>query len=353
MRPVGYYVHHHGAGHWQRGCAVARRLGRPCTLIGTVEADTAATAPVPVLRLPDDRVDGGFAGLDGESGRPAAFHYAPLGHRGVRDRMAAIARWASAVDPALLVVDVSVEVTLLARLLSVPTVVLRLAGERTDPPHLEAFRSADALVAPFSEMLEAPGTPDWVRAKTLYAGLLSDRVPTRPDPTADDGRIVVVLGRGGQGRPLSDLAEAAAAVPDRAWHVLGEVDGPGPSNLHLHGWVANPAAHVARAAIVVGAGGDGTLGLVAAAGKPFICLPEPRPFDEQVVKARALAGCRAAIVREVWPNDWPAVVAEAAALDPAAITGLVRPDGPGWLAAEIEAVADRMDARRSERSIVR
>ena len=76
-----------------------------------------------MLRLPDDRLDGGFAGGDGEADRPLAFHYAPLGHPGVRDRMAAIARWAAEADPALLVVDVSVEVALLARLLAVPTIV--------------------------------------------------------------------------------------------------------------------------------------------------------------------------------------------------------------------------------------
>ena len=72
----------------------------------------------------------------------------------------------------------------------------------------------------------------------------------------------MVLGRGGESAlRASDIAAAAASVPDRDWHVLGEVDGVAdaalPPNLHLHGWVADPAAHVARAAIVVGAAGDG------------------------------------------------------------------------------------------------
>ncbi len=354
MRPVGYYVHHQGAGHWQRGCAVASRLGRPCRLIGTVDA-AVDSAPVPILQLPDDRRDGGFAGVDAEPNRPLALHYAPLGHPGVRDRMAAIARWIAEADPALLVVDVSVEVALLARLLAVPTIVVRLAGDRTDPAHLEAFRSAEALVAPFPETLEAPGTPDWVRAKTLYAGLLSPlRAPV--SVPVEDGRIVVVLGRGGARLSVSDVAAAAAAVPDRPWHVLGEVDLASPTalppNLHLHGWVADPGAHVASAAIVVGAAGDGVLGLVASAGKRFVCLPEARPFDEQVVKARALVRCHAAVVRERWPADWAAVVAKAASLNPAAIAALVRPNGLGWLVGRIEAIADRFDARRSERPIV-
>lgn len=357
MRPVGYYVHHQGAGHWQRACAVASRLGRPCTLIGTFTTEQAERAPAPILDLPDDRSDGSFAGADREAERPLAVHYAPLDHPGARARMAAIARWAADTDPALLVVDVSVEVTLLARLLSVPTLVVRLAGNRTDPAHLEAFRSAEAVLAPFPATLEPSETPDWVRAKTLYAGLVAaDALP--PPPVArDDGHVVVILGRGGERRPLTDIVAAAVAVPGRSWHVLGEVESPPdaalPANLHLHGWVADPADHVRRAAIVVGAAGDGVVGLAAACAKRFVCLPEPRLYDEQVVKARALAECGAAILRETWPADWPTLVAQAERLDPAIIAGLARPDAIGWIAQQIEAMAGRRDARRSEGPVVR
>lgn len=356
MRPIGYYVHHQGAGHLERGCAVQSKLARACTLIGTIDRASLGSATISVLPLPDDRIDGSFAGADRETDGPFAFHYAPLGHQGVRHRMAAIARWAADTDPALLVVDVSVEVALFARLLSVPTIVVRLAGNRTDPAHTEAFRSAAALVAPFPEALEARETPDWVRAKTLYAGLLGPTDTMR----GVEGRgttVLVVLGRGGERRPVSDLVAAARSVPDRAWHVLGELDdgllAPLPPNLHLHGWVADPAAHVACAAIIVGAGGDGVVGLAASHAKRLVCLPQPRAFDEQVVKARALAHGGAAVVRETWPVDWPAVIDEAAALDPAAIASLVRPDAFGWLAGTIDAVAARFDARRSERPIVR
>ncbi|WP_204327890.1 hypothetical protein, partial [Proteus mirabilis] len=80
-----------------------------------------------------------FGGVDGEAERPLALHYAPLNHPGLRARTARIAAWAARTNPALLVVDVSVEVALFARLLSLPTLVVRLAGRRDDPPHLEAF----------------------------------------------------------------------------------------------------------------------------------------------------------------------------------------------------------------------
>ncbi len=342
-RPVGYYVHHQGAGHLHRALRVARRLDRPVTLLGTGLAGTDAT----ILDLPDDRLSAAFAGEDGEPERPASFHYAPLGHDGVRGRMARLAGWMAEADPALVVVDVSVEVALLARLLSVPTVVVRLAGERVDVPHLEAFRAATRLVAPFPAALEAASTPDWVRRKTLYAGLLAERPAALGE---GDGRVVVLLGRGGGGPSGADLVAAARAVPDRAWHVIGlggaEMAEAAP-NLHLHGWVDDVPDRLASASVVVGSGGDGVVAAVAAAGKRFVCLPQDRPFREQAAKAEGLARIGAAIVRDVWPAAaaWPALLAEAERLDPARLAALVPEDAFGALAGAIGAVADGSDLR--------
>ena len=350
-RPIGYYVHHQGAGHWQRACAIARALDRPCTLLGTIAEADARTAPGAVVALPDDRIaDAGFDGCDGAGGRPASLHYAPLGHPGLRTRMARVAAWIEAADPVLMIVDVSVEVAMLARLLSVPTLVVRLAGLRTDPPHLDAFRGAERLIAPFPEALEADGTPDWVRDNTLYAGFLgADPEPVR---APEDGRVVVVFGCGGAGGALPRLAEAARAVPDRDWHVLGptsdaEADPRLPANLHLHGWVGDVAARLAPAALVVGGGGDGLVAAVAAQGKRFVCLPEPRAFDEQAAKAAALARLGAAVVHEGWPAaaDWPALVSRGLGLDPGVIARLAVPDAVPRTAGAIAALARTIEAR--------
>jgi UDP-N-acetylglucosamine--N-acetylmuramyl-(pentapeptide) pyrophosphoryl-undecaprenol N-acetylglucosamine transferase len=336
-RPIGYYVHHQGAGHWHRACAVAAALDRPCALIGTFVGLDTAGAPGPVIDLPDDRLAAGFDGRDGEAERPMSLHYAPLAHSGLRARMARIAAWAAEADPALLVVDVSCEVALFARLLSLPTLVVRLAGTRTDLPHLEAFRSADRLIAPFPEILESDSTPDWVRAKTHYAGFLGPA----PSPASggDDGSIVVVFGRGGAGGTLADLAAAARAVPERDWHVLGPVAGEAetPSNLQLHGWVADVEPWIARAALVVGGAGDGVVAAVAARAKRFVCLPEERGYGEQVEKARGLARLRAAILHEGWPEaeNWRDLVEAGLMLDPSRIGNLAEPDALARTAAVI------------------
>lgn len=336
-RGIGWYVHHQGAGHLQRARAVARALDRPCTILGTLAGFD--TAGLDIVNLPDDRPlgDGAFDGRDGATGRPEALHYAPLNHPGVRARMARIAAWAERAEPALLVVDVSVEVALLARLLSVPTLVVRLAGTRTDRPHLEAFRGATRLLAPFPAALDGAAVPDWVRAKTLYAGFLG--APAQA-PIEAGREIVVVFGRGGAGGDLGDLAAAARAVPDRPWHVLGPVSGSGavPGNLHLHGWVPDVEARVARAALLVGGGGDGVVALAAAQRKRFVCLPEERAYGEQTEKAEALARLGAAIVHPGWPSAaaWPGLIAAARAIDPSVIGGLHDPDAVRTCAATIQ-----------------
>lgn len=340
-RGIGWYVHYQGAGHWQRARAVTAALPRPCTLIGTLAGFD--TGGLDVLDLPDDRPSGegsGFDGRDGEGTRPDALHYAPLNHPGVRARMAAIAAWAARTDPALIVVDVSVEVALLARLLSVPTIVVRLAGTRTDTPHLEAFRSAARLIAPFPEALDGAGVPDWVRAKTFHAGFLGASTTRAEMPGTD---IVVVFGQGGAGGTLADLAAAARAVPDRHWHVLGPVSGDGllPGNLHLHGWVDDVDARVARAGLLVGGGGDGLVALAAGHAKRFICLAEDRAYGEQTEKAAALSRLGAAIVREGWPEaqSWPGLIGEGEALDPTIIGRLYDEGSTSACAAEIERIA--------------
>ena len=351
-RAIGYYVHHQGAGHWQRACIIAGALRRPCTLIGSFKDVDRSRAPGLTLDLPDDRQAGRFDGCDGMDERPLGLHYAPVGHGGVRTRMAAIAAWIERAAPSLMIVDVSVEVALLARLLSVPTLVVRLAGRRNDPAHLEAFRSAERLIAPFPAALDGDDVTGWVRRKTIYAGFLS--MQARPGSEVEDGRIVVVFGRGGEGIPVDDVAAAACAVPDRDWHVFGPVVSAGvakprPPNLHIHGWVDDIASHIARASLVIGRGGDGIVAAVATAGKRFVCLPEARPYDEQAAKVVALVRMGAAVTHEGWPapDVFAQLVACGLALDPEVIASLADAGAIQRLAERIDAIADDLDARHA------
>lgn len=313
LRPIGYYVHHHGAGHRARAAAIAAASGRPVVLLGTGIGDAG-------IDLPDDRPPSlRFDGLDEAPCRPAALHYAPLDHAGIRSRVARITAWIAQERPSLMVVDVSAEVAMLARLASVPTICVRLNGERSDTAHLEAFRGATALLAPFSRMLEAPGTPDWVSKKTCYfPGITA--APASDAPMAR--RVLVVYGRGGVPGDGKWIAAAARACPAWEWRVIGPAHARAnmPPNLTFAGWSDVPEREIARAAIVVGAGGDGLVGAVVAARRPFICIPESRPFSEQHATATGLAAMQAALVLSEWPpaQRWPNLIEQALRLPPEA-----------------------------------
>jgi hypothetical protein len=347
IRPVGYYVHHQGAGHRHRARNVAAALGRPCTLIGTFgDAGGEDAGAGPVLDLPDDRREGvaSFAVSEAERGKPEAFHYAPVGNSGVRRRMARLASWIVTADPVLMVVDVSVEMTLFARLMSIPAALVRLTGSRLDTPHLEAFRSAALLLAPFPAVFESPDTPVWVRDKTYYGGFLARPASGAPAP----GRcrtVAVVFGRGGAMGDASGLDEAARATPDVAWHVYGPVSGhrEGPPNLFIHGWRTDIGKALDDADTVVGAAGDGLLAEVAVRAKRFICLPEERPFHEQRDKGRTLAAHGMAVVLDTWPSAsaWPDILRRADDLDPRTLHALTDPLAIEKFAAAIEALAAR------------
>ncbi|WP_020187577.1 glycosyltransferase [Methylopila sp. 73B] len=333
--PIGYYVHHQGEGHRRRAAAIAALAPGRFTLIGTGVA--GMHGPFETLDIPDDRPQAdGFDGRDDAAERPEALHYAPYNHDGVRARALAIAGWIAERRPALLVVDVSVEVAMLARLCATPTVYVRLAGDRSDPAHLDAFRGAQALLAPFDERLEDPRTPDWVRAKTRYVSGLA----VAPKPAApDDNVVMVAFGRGGSRVTGADLAAAAGATPGREWRVIGpgEPPTPCPDNLNVLGWTDDPERAIAAAGVVVGGAGDGVLGAVAAAGRPFVCVPEDRAYGEQAAKAAALEALGAAVVRPRWPNaaDWPATLDAAGRLDTRRIAGLHDPAGLAKAAAFI------------------
>ncbi|WP_420142996.1 glycosyltransferase [Sphingobium sp.] len=305
-RPTGYYVHHHGDGHRQRAIAIGQSLGGT-TLLGT--GLTGKTGNLPFLDLPDDRIDDGFAGID-HADRPSSLHYAPFDQEGIRQRSAMMAMWIAQSRPRLMVVDVSVEVAMLARLASVPTVYVRLSGTRLDAAHLDAFRGATALLAPFHEALDDDDIPAWVRKKTFYApGIIP---PASISQNARDGAVLIVLGRGGGISDGERWAEIARATPERQFRIIGSCTVPTllPDNLELGGWVDDADAQIAAAAVVIGAAGDGVVSAVLAARRPFICLPEPRPFDEQVSKARRLDAVGGAIVRFDWPpaSDWAGLI---------------------------------------------
>jgi UDP-N-acetylglucosamine--N-acetylmuramyl-(pentapeptide) pyrophosphoryl-undecaprenol N-acetylglucosamine transferase len=265
----------------------------------------AAQPGVQTVRLPRDDEGDGFP--DATANR--ALHWAPLRDKGLRDRMAMIAEWVSTHRPKLMVVDVSVEVTLLVRLLGVPVVVMAMPGERTDAPHELAYRVAEHILAPWPENLYEPAWLMPHSAKTTYVGGIS-RFDGRPRPSRpSDHRpgVLVLNGSGGADLDVAAITRCATAHPEFRWSSLGVAGGP---------WAEDPWPQLCTADVVVSSAGQSSVADIAAAGRPAIIIAAERPFTEQRATARALERAGLAVVRPQWPDlaDWPRLVDDARAL---------------------------------------
>ena len=360
-RPVGFYVHYHGRGHRNRTLAILRELAtldRPAAIL-TSRMD-GLDWPEPVREVIDvacDIDDVPAAGQTRAEDSPA-LHFAPLHTATIRRRVHQLAEWFDRTNPAALVVDVSCEVAMLARLASVPTVVMRQHGDRRDPAHETAYHAADRLLAPFPERLEDELTPEWVREKTTYAAGFCRYADPPPDREAartslgwSQPTVVVMSGRGGRGSSVAGVVAAAAATPDWQWVLVGLLDedlATLPANVVSAGWVSDPLPMLAGADVVVSAGGHNSVMELAHARARAIIRPEPRPFDEQVRKAAILDREGLAIVSSEWPaaDRWPALLRRASQLDATRWAAITEGEQPGAaaLAAAIEDVCRQSDA---------
>lgn len=336
---IGFYVHHEGRGHLDRTRAVIEVLGADRAVVATSSVDAPSVLErVRCTVLPGDVPDGS-ARDHGDVTANGALHWVPERPETAVRRLRALVDWVADTDPALVVVDVSVEVALQLRLIGIPVVVVRLPGRRTDPAHRLGYRVAEALLAPFPESFDDEVADD-VRRRTTYCGHIAPSVPSTATPSgagAGPRRVLVVWGQGTPPPTGSDLDAAAAATPGWSWAMVGPPCRGGPSTHVAHlGWHEDLDRLVGRASVVVGSAGDGTIGLVAAAGAGYVALPQPRPFDEQLCAAAHLRRLGLAVVEPRWPDPsrWPAVLSEASRVDPRR-RDLLGIDGAAERAAEL------------------
>ena len=60
------------------------------------------------------------------------------------------------------------------------------------------------------------------------------------------------------------------------------------SNVTVVGWCEDTYSYLKAADVAIASGGHNTVMEIGTARVPFICIPEPRPFDEQKIKAQIL-----------------------------------------------------------------
>jgi UDP-N-acetylglucosamine--N-acetylmuramyl-(pentapeptide) pyrophosphoryl-undecaprenol N-acetylglucosamine transferase len=254
-----------------------------------------------VVPLPRD--DAASSVADETAG--GALHWAPRADGGLRERMRTIADWIDTVRPSVVVVDVSVEVATLVRLLGVPVIVVAMPGQRTDAPHEWVYRLADHILACWPRDLYEP---DWLRPhrdKTSYVGGISRFDGRDRTDHGGDGRQIVVLGgAGGSQVDLAAVRACAAQLPDHCWHPVG---------VSCDTWVQDPWPYLCAADVVIAHAGESSIADLAAAARPAIILPQPRPFNEQNTTAGTLAEAGLAVIHSRWPlaNEWPCLLERA------------------------------------------
>jgi Glycosyltransferase family 28 C-terminal domain len=304
---IGYYVHHHGHGHLHRAIVLADACRLP--VFGISSLPRPAEWAGDWVQLPRDDDDP----APRDASARGQLHWAPLDDEGLRRRMATLSAWIVEHRPAVLVSDVSVEVAMLARLHGVPVVSVVLPGERGDPPHRAGLGLSSELVSfwPPSARGMVRGLAPADAARLRCLGALSRFSPdelTGERPQDGVRRVVVLNGSGGGGPTADQLERARATSPGWAWQVLG-----GPTGA----WVADPAAALRDADVVVTHAGQNALAEVAAARRPAVVVPQDRPHDEQRTTAGVLdRGGWPVVVRDQWPDvAWGARLDLTARLD--------------------------------------
>lgn len=347
---IGFYVHHHGRGHATRTREIIKHLRGAAYVFGSDLSvlEDIQNSRVVLQQLALDTDDSIATTEDWSS----VLHYAPTNIPSTRQRAHTLCRCFAEYDLDLLVVDVSVEIALLARLCGVPTIYSRQHGYRWDLAHQAAFENAVSLLAPYPRSWEEPETPNWIQEKTFYAGGFSrfneqmfTRFEARKLADMDDHQqnVVVMVGFGGEGSEYTKLEETVRQTPHWQWWVMGPVpklSNP-PQNVQFLGVQKNPYPYLKGADIVVASAGNNTVTELAQIKARYICIPEARPFDEQLSKARILARKNAALVLPRWsePEVWQDHLGQVFSTDVEALHSIVHSDAAQQAAAHIEEVA--------------
>ncbi|MBE9584232.1 hypothetical protein IM792_07225 [Mucilaginibacter sp. JRF] len=294
-----------------RALAIAPHLNVAVTFLGSGLREYEHNIPSTIrcIHLPPD-----IPGLDDvvwdEISTIDSFHYAPLNIAGIRLRNQILSDFFVVSYPMLLVIDVSVEIALFARLSGIPTIIVRQHGKRNDPAHLAAYQSASLLLAPYAAKLSSECLP-WVDQKTFFSGGFSKFTTAETIVSKMDNisQVAVMTGKGGTSINITFIEYLAKNCPLYHFHIIGEL----PSNkltfenITFHGSSNDPGMVLELCNTVIGNAGHNTVMEIADLKKAFICIPEKRPFDEQLQKAQLIKqyyNIPVVLPADLFTTDW-------------------------------------------------
>lgn len=328
---IGYYAHHHGSGHCRQADKLAAllpfELCQQMTVFTSLPINAyrfSAIAEKQIVRLSaeDQLPEDVLSGRAGEYWQPSSLHYSPVGNRHVQTRSWQLLDEIRLRQIDLMIIDVSVEVAMLCRTASIPYLYVRLAGERNDEPHLNAFAGALGLLAPYPYQLEAAATLDWVRQKTLYLDFMlnkTDKLLTFPDfidkliTLTTNGAIhtrlysrldsvnksvknnhikdlivTVIKGYGGHDAIDAKLPELRCALPNAMIISLGPINDEVRDCVDIAAHVDDVSPFIAYSDLLLMACGLNGIAQAYNYSTPLVVLPDERPHREQEVMAEAL-----------------------------------------------------------------
>lgn len=337
---IGYYAHHHGSGHCRQANKLAALLSSELrsqmTVFTSLPADGYRFSSINnehIVRLDaeDERPDDVLAGRAGEYWQPSCLHYSPVGNKDIQRRSWQLLDTIYQRQIDLMIIDVSAEVAMLCRTASVPYLYVRLAGERDDAPHLNAFAGALGLLAPYPKALEAAATPDWVRQKTLYLDFLPSKAQDLPSfcefmdelitlnhddaihkqlvASVDKSFIITVIkGYGGHEAIDAKLPKLRQILPDAIIVSLGPINDEVRHCVDIAAHVDDVTPFIAYSHLLLMACGLNAIAQTYDYATPLIVLPDVRPHREQEVMAEAL-------IEQGRALSWPQFIAKASSMD--------------------------------------
>ena|SRR5680860_626315 len=130
---IGYYAHSHGSGHCNYANLFAKVFGKSLTVF--TDRGHAFDMGTEVVLLENEDPDGSEYNRN-IFPEPRALHYAPVNIAKITRRNSCILENVVSRNISLLIIDVSVEMAMLARVSSIPYAYVRLQGDREDVAHL-------------------------------------------------------------------------------------------------------------------------------------------------------------------------------------------------------------------------
>jgi len=120
-----------------------------------------------------------------------------------------------------------------------------------------------------------------------------------------------MCGKGGTSLSLAFLIHLAKSCPSYHFHGIGDMGETVAcdlKNITLHGELKDPLNLLKNSSIIIGNAGHNTVMEVAELNKQFICVPEQRPYDEQLHKAEMIAAVHQVNIvlpADLYLTNWP------------------------------------------------